>query len=397
MPNSKEGRPVAALFGGYFFYVGIFSPYLSLYFSARKFAVSEIAFLLSLTSVLRIIGPYAWGQLADHSQRPERLVQWAAFLMIPLTAALNYGAIVGDPFVNYSIILVLLFFVSSAFGPIGESLAVGVSGIDQGRYGRLRSFGSIGYIVAVIAMGPVLDAVGILSLPWWLFGASILLFLITLSLPRSVSNSLTQMQPIIAVLRRPSVVAFFASALLMVFAHFSLYTFYSLHLEKLGFSKTEIGLLWGAGVIAEILLFYVQHYFFSRYSLQFLALSCFVIAAVRFALIGVVGDSTIALVFVQLLHAATFALHHSASVGLLRTWFLPEQQARAQALYIVVAYGIGGTLGSLVLAVLWEQFNPAAVFYGAAVACLLGFACMYYSNLCAKRETEAQETYSKGA
>ncbi len=387
MPNSSEGRPIAALFFGYFFYVGIFSPYLSLYFSAQKFAVAEIAFLLSLTSVLRIFGPYVWGQLADHLQRPERLVQWAAFLMIPLTAALNYGNLFGDAFINYAIILMLLFFVSSAFGPIGESLAVGVTGSDQGRYGRLRSFGSIGYIVAVLAMGPILDSVGILSLPWWLLSASVILFCISLTLPRSTSNALSHMEPIVAVLRRPAVVAFFGSAFLMVFAHFSLYTFYSLHLEKLGFTKTEIGLLWGAGVVAEIVLFYVQHLFFKRYSLQHLALFSFVIAAIRFALIGGVGDSTVALVFVQLLHAVTFALHHSASVALLRTWFVPAQQARAQALYIVIAYGLGGTLGSLVLAVLWEKVSPAAVFYGAAVASLLGFAFMYYSNLCSANES----------
>jgi MFS transporter, PPP family, 3-phenylpropionic acid transporter len=386
MPNSVAGRPVAALFCGYFFYVGIFSPYLSLYFSAQKFAVSEIAFLLSLSSVLRIIGPYVWGQLADRSQRPERLVQWAAFLMIPLTAALNYGTLFGDASLNYAIILVLLFFVSSAFGPIGESLAVSVAGDDQGRYGRLRSFGSIGYIIAVIAMGPILDFVGILSLPWWLLSASVILFCIALSLPRSSSTALSQIEPIVAVLRRPAVIAFFVSAFLMVFAHFSLYTFYSLHLEKMGFTKTEIGLLWGAGVVAEILLFYVQHLFFKRYSLQHLALFSFAVAFIRFALIGGVGASTMALVFIQLLHAITFALHHSASVALLRTWFVPAQQARAQALYIVIAYGLGGTLGSLVLALLWEKISPAAVFYGAALASLLGFAFMYYSNLCSAKE-----------
>ncbi len=387
MPNTKQGRPIAALFGGYFFYVGIFSPYLSLYFAARKFAVAEIAFLLSLSSVLRILGPYAWGLLADRSQRPERLVQYSAFLMIPFTAALNYGSSFGDPFVNYSIIMILLFFTSSAFGPIGEALAVGLTGNDRGRYGRLRSFGSIGYIIAVIGMGPILDAVGIFSLPWWLLGASVVLFLITLTLPVSAIEKSRVVEPVMPLLRQPAVAAFFASAFLMVFAHFSLYTFYSLYLERLGFTKSQIGLLWGVGVLAEIAMFYAQHRLFKAYSLQKLALSSLLIAAIRFALIGAAGASVPLLVFAQLLHAVTFAVHHSASVALLNEWFSSAQRARAQALYIVVAYGMGGTLGALLLAQLWDRISPAAVFYGASAASLLGFALMVYSSLWSKKQS----------
>jgi PPP family 3-phenylpropionic acid transporter len=173
--------------------------------------------------------------------------------------------------------------------------------------------------------------------------------------------------------------AFFVSAFLMVFAHAALYSFFSLYLERLGYSRTAIGAIWGLGVIAEIALFSVQRSIFARFSPMSLLAFSFLVCAARFALVGASDGALWLLLFCQLMHAVTFGLHHSASMALLHRWFGSARQGGAQATFTVVAYGLGGASGGWFAGWLWQTFSPQAMFYGAALAALLGFVAVRLS------------------
>jgi PPP family 3-phenylpropionic acid transporter len=166
----------------------------------------------------------------------------------------------------------------------------------------------------------------------------------------------------------------FASTALMVSAHTSLYTFYSLYLERNGYSKTVIGAMWSLGVLAEVLLFYFQAPLFKRWGamrMMYLALG---IAVVRFLMIGF-GAHAVATGAAQLMHAATFALHHSSSVMSLQRWFSGPLQARGQALYMSISYGIGGSLGGL-LAQWWRAGAETVYYVASALVALSALAAM---------------------
>lgn len=280
----------------------------------------------------------------------------------------------------YAAAMILIFFVSSAFGPISESFAMRASAGNSGTYSRLRVFGSIGFLVGVLATGPILDRFGVLSLPWWMAGAIAILIGVCWRIPQWGSASHTDSPALSYLMREPAVVLFFVSGFLMVFSHISLYTFYSLYLEQLGFSKTIIGLLWSTAVLAEIILFYFQGALTAKFSAQRVLLFCFVVAIVRFALISQVGSHLVLLALAQVLHAVTFALHHSASMAVIHERFAPNQWARAQALNIIVSYGFGGTLGGLLLAKVWEVWAPHAVFTAAVFTATLGLMAMALSS-----------------
>jgi PPP family 3-phenylpropionic acid transporter len=96
---------------------------------------------------------------------------------------------------------------------------------------------------------------------------------------------------------------------------------------------------------------------------------------VRFLMIGLGSHDVWLLVVAQLMHAATFALHHSSSVMSLQRWFSGPLQARGQALYMSISYGIGGSLGGLFLAQWWERAGAESVYFVAAVlVCLSAVA-----------------------
>jgi len=56
-----------AFFFLYFAYIGLMSPYASLYFAELGFGAIEIAALMSMLQVTRILGPFSWGWLSDSS------------------------------------------------------------------------------------------------------------------------------------------------------------------------------------------------------------------------------------------------------------------------------------------------------------------------------------------
>jgi len=83
-------------------------------------------------------------------------------------------------------------------------------------------------------------------------------------------------------------------------------------------------------------------------------------AALRFALIAEFAHVIVPSGHAQALHAATFAVHHSASFLTIQRWFHGRATARGQALYVSIGYGVGGSAGSLLAAWLWSSYGASA-------------------------------------
>lgn len=364
---------IRSLYFAYFAFVGLFSPYLSLWLDWRGLTIGEIAVLMALPQLLRIVAPPFWGWLADRGGRRVALLRVAAIAALLVLLAFPFV----DGAVAFGGLMLLLFFLTAAHMPISEAIALDLARGDAGRYGRMRLWGSVGFILTVLAGGPLLEAFGLRALPWLMAGAMAGLALVTLALPEpAVPRVARSTIGIARRLREPAVIAFLASAFLMVFAHAALYAFFSLYLERKGYGTTAIGVIWGVGVVAEIGLFMLQRRLFDRLSAMRLLAFSFLVCGLRFALVGASDGVLWVLVGAQLMHAVTFGLHHSASMAVLHRWFEPAQQARAQAAFIVVAYGFGGSLGGLAAGWLWERFSLSAPFFGAAAAGLLGWGAV---------------------
>ncbi len=364
---------VRALFFAYFAFVGIFSPYLSLWFDSRGLSIAQIAVLMSLPQLLRIVAPPFWGWLADRFGHRIALLRGSA--LASLAVLHMFPFVEGVP--ALAALMLMLFFLTAAQMPIGEAIALDLARGDAGRYGRMRMWGSVGFILTVLGGGPLLDRFGLSVLPWLMAGAMALLAVVTLRLPEQrVPRQPRRGASLGQRLREPAVLAFLASAFLMVFAHAALYAFFSLFLERHGYSTSAIGAIWAIGVVAEIALFMLQRHLFDRLSAMRLLAFSFLVCALRFAMIGASEGALWVLIWAQLMHAVTFGLHHSASMAVLHRWFEPAQQGRAQAAFIVVAYGLGGSVGGLTAGWLWEHISPTAAFFGAALAGLAGWAAV---------------------
>jgi len=352
----------------YYAHAGTWSTYATLFFADHGMTIAQIGVLMSMIQVLRIVGPNVWGYVADHYDRRVLVLRLAGFAAL----AGFSGFFFGSRYAHFLLAMVVLNLFTSGQAPICEALMISEMKGDLTYYGRIRMWGSVGFIVAVTLASLALERYGIVTLPWIaaaLLVATILAAFRLRDVPRRTHKEAPP--PLLSLLRRREVIAFFASTALMVAAHTSLYTFYSLYLARHGYSKTVIGALWSLGVMAEVLLFYGQAPLLRRWGPRRMMGAALAIALLRFVLIGAAAQVLWLLALAQLLHAATFALHHSSAVMSLQRWFAGPLQARGQALYMSISYGIGGSLGGLFLAQWWERAGPASVYYVAAALAAL--------------------------
>lgn len=371
-PNAKPEQSLnfALFFFAYYGYIGVFSPYASLYFADRGLSAAQIGVLMSMMQVMRIFGPNLWGWVADHTRRRVMVLR----LTSAASALVFCGMFWGEAFVFFFGLMLALNLFTSAQGPLSEALMLSSMRGDLTHYGRLRLWGSVGFIVTVISAGQLLDWQGIHLMPWIALFLLIMVSTVALNMREEAAMPRSQDTPSVRqLLKQREVIAFFISTFLMIAAHASLYVYYSLYLSQIGYSKTVIGLMWSLGVVAEIVFFYFQAPLFRRFGVATLMLTSLLIGVVRFLMIGFGAESMVMLLIAQILHAATFGVHHSASVATLQRWFAGPLQARGQALFISVSYGLGGSLGGLLLSACWDTFGARLVYMIAALFCFAGW------------------------
>jgi PPP family 3-phenylpropionic acid transporter len=176
------------------------------------------------------------------------------------------------------------------------------------------------------------------------------------------------------IVKRPEVASLLAACLLMAVTHGPYYTFYSIYLVDHGYDKSTVGWLWALGVICEIGIFLVIPRTFARVTPRRLILGSFALAVLRFLLIAWGVESAWLVWGAQTLHAFTFGTYHAAAVALIHQHFRGRHQARGQALYTSLSYGIGGTIGGLASGLTWESLGSAWTFTLAAVSAALAWA-----------------------
>ncbi|KNZ34282.1 MAG: hypothetical protein AD742_02570 [Methylibium sp. NZG] len=369
----------------YFGYAGLFNTYAPLWFSSLGFSTLAIGGLASLQAGTRLFSPYVWGWLADHTgQRAELLrlavglsLLCALGLLVPPLAGWNHHAWI-------TVVVVALFICTAAVIPISEaSLAQLVSHgdgvLDTRRYGRVRVWGSVGFVLAVSASGFALQWLGVGWFPALVIGTLVLMLVAVYRLPAVSEPAHTEQtaQGALAVLRRPVVAWFFAGVFLTVLAHTSLYTFFSLYLVSLGYAKGTVGLLWAVGVVLEIGWFWFQSRWSQRLSTHGWLVLAAAVTALRFAAVAAFGQVGWVLLLTQCVHPITFAAQHTACIAVISQHFPGRLRGRGQALYAVLGYGASGVLGGVAGGALSDAHGFSAVFWAASGAAVLSAMCCW--------------------
>ena len=361
---------LAAFYFAFFAWVGLVTAYFPPYLAGRGLDPAQIAWVLALPPLARIVAPALWGWIADRTHAERAIV-----VLSCATGAVCFALLpVVSGFAGIAWLIALSAVFSAAALPLVEAITLGALAGQSGRYGPIRLWGSIGFIGVVFAGGFWLDAGLLQVLPAAVVATAVAAAGVGATLPKRRIHAPTQGLP--APLGKPAL-ALLASAFFVAVSHGTLYTFFTLDLQHLGYSGTLIGFLWTLGVLAEIVVFFYLPVLFRRYSLSTLLMASAALGVIRFQLIGWAADWLALLLVAQVLHAATFGSYHAAAVAAVHRLFAPHAQARGQTLFSSLGYGAGGAAGALLAGWAWDLAGPWFAFTVSSVAAAAGLLFAY--------------------
>jgi PPP family 3-phenylpropionic acid transporter len=361
---TDTATPYWRLSGFYLFYfasLGALVPYWSLYLKSLEFSSLQIGQLMAILMATKIISPNIWGWIADHTGKRMAVVRWGSLLAVVSFC----GVFVAREYWPLAAVMLLFSFFWNAALPQFEATTLSHLGKESHRYSMIRLWGSIGFILTVAGLGPLLDWFGPSLLPPVLLGLFLAIWGSALLVPERDSRVVSQQhESMWSILRRPEVLALLAVCFLVQASHGPYYTFYTIYMEGFGYSRSVIGQFWALGVIAEVVIFLVMSQLVQRFGLRSLMLWATLLTAIRWVLIGALPESLPVMLFAQLLHAASFGVFHATAIALFHKFFIGRHQGRGQALYSSLSFGAGGAFGALYSGMVWDL--SAGLTYGLA-------------------------------
>lgn len=376
--------PFAALSAAYFAHIGFFNPYLGLWLKSLDVPLLAIGVLASVQSFTRVFAPYLWAAVSDRTGERVRLLRISA--AAALVSSLGLWFVQAPAWIG--LVLLLLFLNTSSMMSLTEAATAHLVAGDWGRYGRVRLWGSAGFLVTVFVAGAWFERFGMAHFPAWAVATLGLVGLCCWRLPDLRESPRAHAQeppPITRVVARPEVRWFLAALFFHVAAHFSIYVFLSLYLDELGYSKTWIGILWAVSVVVEIVWFFMQGRWMNRLRMEAWLLLCAAIAVLRFAMTAAWGAWLIVLLLAQALHAFTFAAHHTACIAFVSQHFPGPLRGRGQALFTVIGYGVGGLGGVLASGWLADRWGYQVLYAAATASALAAMFCAWRVSVWARR------------
>lgn len=368
-------RRLAGFYFFYFAYIGAFAPFFSLYLKEVEMSAVQIGVLMALPQLTRIMAPHLWGWLADRGPSRLRIVRLTGMAGL----ACFVGVFAGTGFALLFVVLFAMTFFWSAALPLIEATTLSHLGEETARYGRIRVWGSVGFIAAVVVVGYMLDWFEVSVLPWVVMAMMVGMLALCWQIPDAISPPHAADQPPIwDVVRKPTVVALVVASALMAAAHGPYYTFYSIHLVNHGYSKGLTGWLWALGVLCEIGIFIWMPHLYRSFTLRQILIASFALAVLRFLMIGWGAASLLVLLVAQTLHAATFGSFHAAAIGVVHRLFRGRHQARGQAIYGSLSFGVGGALGGFASGYGWDYLGPGITYSLAAACALAGMLILWW-------------------
>lgn len=373
LPMPSPLRRYAVFYFCFYAALGAYTPYVARFVDHLGFSGLVAGGMLGLWYASRIVAPPLWSRAVARSERPGRWLL-AGCLLASLGFA-SFGAVTSVA----GLFAAMLFFGAfyNAVMPQFEAMTLGaIAGGTEG-YGRLRVWGSVGFLVVAGSYGALLDAWG----DAWFVGATLPWFALMVWAAWPFRNEPRVAVPGAAVRvamrvlwTRPGTRPLLFLALLVQAGFGAFYVFYTLHLRANGHDGFAVGLLWVVGVLAEILLFWWAPGLIRRHGIDRLVSLCLGISVLRWVAVALFAGSMPLMIVAQSTHALGFALFHACLMQRMATLFPGHEASAGQGLLYGFSSGLGGVIGALVAAALWEWQGGAAAFLGGAGFTMLALA-----------------------
>jgi PPP family 3-phenylpropionic acid transporter len=380
--------PLALYYFAAFGALGVYAPFFPRWLEARGVSGLRMGAVAALIPAMGVVGPPLVGLAADalglraHLLRVASLGSSLAFAVVAAAWASGRGLSYAELFAA-----VLAFAVFRSPMVMMADVVAMERVRDAGTtYGKVRLWGSVGFLATALAAGRWLDPGAPAALPAAVAALLLVALAASWALP---SGGPTPRVPVLgearALLAAPDYGAFLGASVLAQAAHASYDLCFSLRLYDLG-GADLVGAAWAAGTACEVAIMAVSDRLFARAPAPRILALTLLGAAVRWALIASVR-SLPALLLLQPLHAVSFGLWWVASLRHVKDRAPPRALAAAQGLFMA-ATGAGAVLGMLAWGGLYRRSGGALTFGAAAIVAGVGWGlAVVHGRLAAVRDS----------
>ena len=339
----------ATLFGA----VGASFPYLPVYYRSAGLSLAEIGLLSSAAAAVGLVTAPIWGTLADRYPRSRLIIPAAASIAALAALAL---ALARQP-IAIAAAAIAISAATAGISPVLDARALEMVADDRQRYGRLRVWGSISFVIAVWITGFIVERAGIASLFAVYVPLLVLTAIVALLLRGSgrVTPPLPRLTGIGLVLGEPTLRRFLIAALVGWAASMAVNGFLSIHLVAIGAPGELVGSAWAIGAIVEIPIMWAYPWLVGRFGTRSLLIGGAGALALRAVAISLLTDP-VAAAATMLLHGVGFALLLVGGVTYASRHAPSGTEATAQgvltavvfSLAMILGHGIGGLAAGIV-------------------------------------------------
>ncbi len=347
---------------------GIALPFFPVWLETLSLTDFQIGIVLAVPLFVRVFTAPVAGVIADRIGERSVVLLWSALLSL-LTAVALFAT---GSFWPILLLYTLQGAVYSPYVPITD--AIMLSGVRRWNfdYGRMRLWGSLAFIVATMAGGwlaglyggamvlPAMAAAFVLTVVGALIAPKI-------GKPRRPSPiAAIATMPTKSTLRQSDVQLMLIGVSLVNASHAMLFAFSAIYWQKMGFSGVDVGILWSAGVLAEVVFFLFAVQLRRRFNLWSMMIVGASVAVVRWIVFPM--EMSFAGYFaLQCLHAFTYALIHMIAQSRLVQRVSEEQVAAAQGLYFFYT-GIFTALATFVSGYAFSWYGVQGFYLMSLVA-----------------------------
>ena len=330
----------------YFAAVGAAFPYLPVFYHDLGLNLDAIGAISAIQAATQLVTAPIWGGLADRFPRSRATLPAAAVFAslgaaILLTASNLVGAIVGGS---------ILFAGLAGTGPVLDARSLEILGASRReKYGQVRAWGSVSFVVSATAVGILLDRFGARSIFAIYLPALLLTAAVTATLPRrGTGRSPSILRGAGELLRAPGIPLFLGGVFLVWTSLSAVNAFYSIQITELGGGASLVGLAWAVGAVVEVPIMFNFGRLSKRFGTERLLIFGTSMFVVR-TLVSALAQDPAALVAVSVLEGLSFSTFFVGGVtyvaGLAPAGLAGTGQgmfAATAGLATIVGSGLGG-------------------------------------------------------
>jgi PPP family 3-phenylpropionic acid transporter len=361
---SPSGVPIGACYLALSGAFGLYLPYLSLYLSSVGLSEAQAVQVQAVVPFMSLLVPPLLGLVAEARRARIWLLRSFTAAAMAAFAALDLA---GGNRIAITAVLTAFALARAPLMSLVDTTAHDHVRHHGGSYGRLRTWGSLGYLVAAMAGGALYDAVSIRLVVWATTAALGALAVCAWRMPAPPPPRQADPPGEIGRLVRTRSLWLLLLAVAAAQAAATCYdAMLVLHLGHLGYRKDFAGIVIGAGVSVEMLFLAVSGPVLARLRPERAIVAAFAVAALRWLLVSAV-TSKAALLAQTPLHAMTFGLYWVSATTLVREYAGPRAAAAGQGL-LATAVAVGTMTGTVYGGALLERGGGQLLYRCAAAS-----------------------------